>query len=229
MRITSKRVLLAAVSVVGVGVVGSVVASPGTYNTPASPPTVAPVVVSETPPSPATGPSGVVVSRVVDADTFKVGDTTIRVLGVQAPEAGTAAGDQATAWATHILDGQTVRLEADPSQPGTDRYGRTLAHVYLSDGTNYGQQLIGQGWATEYTVGRAHRYQGLFRNTQTAAKGEGNGMWALRAAPVPSETVGAVRYASCAEAREAGVTPLHEGDPGYRSGLDGDRDGVACE
>ena len=35
-------------------------------------------------------------------------------------------------------------------------------------------------------------------------------------------------YRDCDEAREAGVTPLHEGDPGYSPRLDRDRDGVAC-
>ena len=36
-------------------------------------------------------------------------------------------------------------------------------------------------------------------------------------------------YASCAQARAAGVAPLHRGDPGYRAGLDRDGDGIACE
>lgn len=39
----------------------------------------------------------------------------------------------------------------------------------------------------------------------------------------------AVRYANCTEVRDAGVAPLHRGDPGYRTGLDRDRDGTACE
>ena len=36
-------------------------------------------------------------------------------------------------------------------------------------------------------------------------------------------------YSSCREAKAAGATPLYRGDPGYRSGLDRDGDGVACE
>lgn len=40
---------------------------------------------------------------------------------------------------------------------------------------------------------------------------------------------GSVYYASCAAARAAGVAPLYAGEPGYRSGLDRDHDGVACE
>lgn len=38
-----------------------------------------------------------------------------------------------------------------------------------------------------------------------------------------------VRYASCAEAKDAGATPLKKGDAGYRSALDRDGDGVACD
>ncbi|MEJ4100415.1 excalibur calcium-binding domain-containing protein [Corynebacterium mastitidis] len=36
-------------------------------------------------------------------------------------------------------------------------------------------------------------------------------------------------YESCKAAREAGATPLREGDPGYNPDLDKDGDGVACE
>ncbi|WP_324644387.1 GmrSD restriction endonuclease domain-containing protein [Pseudarthrobacter sp. LT1] len=38
-----------------------------------------------------------------------------------------------------------------------------------------------------------------------------------------------VYYANCSEAVAAGAAPLYAGTPGYRSGLDGDGDGVACE
>lgn len=46
--------------------------------------------------------------------------------------------------------------------------------------------------------------------------------------PVPTAPTD-VHYANCSEARAAGVTPLYEGDPGYRAGMDGDGDGIACE
>lgn len=48
--------------------------------------------------------------------------------------------------------------------------------------------------------------------------------------PAPASGAGgATYYANCAAARAAGVTPLSVGEPGYRSGLDRDGDGVACE
>ena len=38
-----------------------------------------------------------------------------------------------------------------------------------------------------------------------------------------------VHYKNCEEAKKAGAAPLRVGDPGYRSGLDRDGDGIACE
>lgn len=52
------------------------------------------------------------------------------------------------------------------------------------------------------------------------------------AIPVPPSMApggaGSVFFPSCAEARAAGVAPLRVGDPGYRTPLDGDLDGIAC-
>ena len=39
----------------------------------------------------------------------------------------------------------------------------------------------------------------------------------------------AAYYANCAAARAAGAAPLFRGEPGYRSALDRDNDGIACE
>lgn len=36
-------------------------------------------------------------------------------------------------------------------------------------------------------------------------------------------------FRNCAEVRAEELAPLYEGDDGYRPGLDGDRDGIACE
>lgn len=46
-------------------------------------------------------------------------------------------------------------------------------------------------------------------------------------APVPKE--GSAYYPNCKAARAAGAAPLYRGDPGYRSELDRDGDGIACE
>lgn len=49
------------------------------------------------------------------------------------------------------------------------------------------------------------------------------------AAPAAPAAGGDVYFARCAEARAAGAAPLYAGQPGYRSGLDRDGDGIACE
>ncbi|MCL6684092.1 excalibur calcium-binding domain-containing protein [Sphingomonas alba] len=36
-------------------------------------------------------------------------------------------------------------------------------------------------------------------------------------------------YPSCSWARTFGAAPIHRGEPGYRSRLDADDDGIACE
>jgi hypothetical protein len=46
--------------------------------------------------------------------------------------------------------------------------------------------------------------------------------------PAP-EPPAAAYYKNCDAARAAGAAPLHRGDPGYRSALDRDKDGTACE
>lgn len=49
-------------------------------------------------------------------------------------------------------------------------------------------------------------------------------------APPPAQPAPAgVYYKNCDAARAAGAAPLHAGEPGYRSALDRDKDGVACE
>jgi hypothetical protein len=51
---------------------------------------------------------------------------------------------------------------------------------------------------------------------------------AAHVAPTTTQPA-SVYYANCDAARAAGAAPLHRGDPGYRSGLDRDNDGIACE
>jgi hypothetical protein len=51
------------------------------------------------------------------------------------------------------------------------------------------------------------------------------GAAAMGAATAQADTY----YQNCSEAREAGVTPIMQGQDGYDDHLDRDGDGVACE
>lgn len=61
--------------------------------------------------------------------------------------------------------------------------------------------------------------------------GAGGGSGAGQDTGVGQDTGGGgyAYYKNCSEARAAGAAPLHRWDPGYRSELDRDNDGVACE
>jgi Excalibur calcium-binding domain len=62
------------------------------------------------------------------------------------------------------------------------------------------------------------------RGTTTAAPGP-----ATTQKRTTTEKASGPYFRSCTEAKAAGAAPLHVGEPGYRSGLDGDGDGVACQ
>nr|BFF22658.1 hypothetical protein GCM10025732_06230 [Glycomyces mayteni] len=76
-------------------------------------------------------------------------------------------------------------------------------------------------------------------SVSTAPTTEGPTFWGLTeepssAAPEPepeptTEEAEEVYYENCDAARAAGAAPVREGDPGYRSGLDRDGDGIGCE
>ena len=47
--------------------------------------------------------------------------------------------------------------------------------------------------------------------------------------PTSPPATSGVYYANCDEARAAGAAPIRRGEPGYRSALDRDDDGIACD
>src|SRR5215470_4939736 len=108
-------------------------------------------------------PESAWVSSVVDGDTIRVdlrGRTiTVRLIGVDTPEVADrndpAAPPQpfaceAAAYTRRTLTGKAVRLEYEPEER-LDRYGRSLAYVFLDDGTFFNRELIRGGYARAYT------------------------------------------------------------------------------
>jgi micrococcal nuclease len=101
------------------------------------------------------------VVRVVDGDTLvaRAGGRTfyVRLLGIDTPEThrpGTpveCGGAEASANMRRLVPpGAPVELEADPTQDRIDRYGRTLAYVWLADGRLLEGAQLESGWATTY-------------------------------------------------------------------------------
>ncbi len=133
--------------------------------------------------APACGPGRTAVVSVHDGDTLTVqGGTRVRVLGIDTPELddarppwralALAARDRARA----LLADGTVCLTLDRDL--RDRYGRTLAHVYLADGRWLAELLVAEGLARVY---RKASYGGRERldAVEAEARRAGRGLWAL--------------------------------------------------
>jgi micrococcal nuclease len=127
------------------------------------------------------------VSKVVDGDTFwlinaRGEEEKIRLIGVDSPEARNAGrvkkeyfGAESSAFAKRMLDGKRVRLEYDVQRK--DRYQRTLAYVYLEDGTFFNALLVREGYATVATFPPNVEYEKLFIRLQREARSQRKGLW----------------------------------------------------
>ena len=85
-------------------------------------------------------------------------------------------GAEASDFAKHYLDGETVRLAGD-AEP-RDRYGRMLAYVWLQDGTFWNALLAAEGYAQQLTIPPNVTYAALFRRLVGEARQHNRGLWA---------------------------------------------------
>ncbi len=124
-----------------------------------------------------------IVVRVVDGDTLLLdGDERVRLIGVDTPETVHPRkpveyfGKEASAFTRQMAEGQEVWLEYEPGDT-KDRYGRTLAYVYLSDGTLLNLEIIRQGYGHAYVKYPFSRMD-EFREAEREARSAGRGLWA---------------------------------------------------
>ena len=121
------------------------------------------------------------VERIIDGDTIVLdGEERIRLIGVDTPETVHPTkpveyfGKEASAFTKKIVHGKEVRLEYD--EDTKDRYGRTLAYVYLKDGTFLNAEIVKQGFGFAYTR-FPFRYMEEFRKYEREARETGRGLW----------------------------------------------------
>ncbi len=121
------------------------------------------------------------VERVVDGDTIVVeGVGSVRLIGVDTPETVHPNrpveffGKEASTFTKRMLEGRRVRLEYD--QERHDRYGRTLAYVYLADGTFANAEIIRRGYGHAYTR-FPFRHLEKFRQLEREARTSRRGLW----------------------------------------------------
>jgi endonuclease YncB( thermonuclease family) len=128
------------------------------------------------------------VVRVVDGDTIDVQFDSgrierLRLIGIDTPEVVDPRnpvqcyGREASAHAHQLLDGQLVAVELDPSQGERDRYGRLLAYAWLADGRNFGEVMIVDGYAHEYTYDQPYVYRDAFKAAEASAMASQAGLW----------------------------------------------------
>jgi len=127
------------------------------------------------------------VKRVIDGDTFVIMNThgideKIRLTGVNAPESRNTGkkkkeefGIESKVFLTKLLAGKRVRLEFDVQK--TDKYGRTLAYVYLEDGTFLNEYLVKEGYAQVATFPPNVKYKDTFIAAQRYARENKTGLW----------------------------------------------------
>lgn len=125
--------------------------------------------------------------RVIDGDTILLDrHERVRLIGVDTPETVHPSkpveyfGKEASAFTRSMIEGRRVRLEYDWQRQ--DRYGRTLAYVFLEDGRLLNAEIIRQGYGHAYTRFPFHRME-EFRGLEREARENGRGLWAPAANP----------------------------------------------
>lgn len=105
----------------------------------------------------------------------------MRLIGVDTPETKHPNkpvehfGKEAAVFTQRMVNGKRVRLEFDPTAR-RDRYGRTLAYVFLEDGTLLNAEIIKQGYGFAYTRFSFARME-EFRRLERNAREQRRGLW----------------------------------------------------
>ena len=126
------------------------------------------------------------VKRAVDGDTVILDSgEKVRLLGIDAPESSSKSrgrvspaqpfGNKAGDALRKLVDGKTVRLRVSTRLTG--RYNRTLAYLYLADGTDVQVEMLRQGLAitTAYPPDLTHFV--AYRKVEKDAMARRIGMW----------------------------------------------------
>ena len=124
---------------------------------------------------------------VVDGDTVVVDlngtDTYIRLIGIDTPESvsynvseNTEEGKIASDFTKKLLRKQKVYLEYDKDTK--DKYGRTLAYVFLEDkATMANREILRAGMAKVYSFPPNVKYESEFLKIQNEARINQTGLW----------------------------------------------------
>lgn len=127
-----------------------------------------------------------VIAKLADGDSFTCADgRKVRLLLIDTPETGQKPWGLMAKRQLESLagPGTTVRLELDRSP--TDRYGRTLAYVWV-DSVMINEWMVARGWAVVLAYENV-RYLDRLQRAERTAQAEKKGFWqawAFRCRPV---------------------------------------------
>jgi len=133
-----------------------------------------------------------VVTRVNDGDSVVVEmgniEVEVRLLGINAPEAGECFYEHATDRLTAIVDGKTVEV----AEGGTDQFGRTLGSLWL-EGSLVNLGLVTDGFAIATTPVEGEINGEALITAEEEAATNRVGLWAMDACgssgPLPNMRV----------------------------------------
>jgi len=130
------------------------------------------------------------VSTVYDGDTVRLEDgRKVRLIGIDTPEIFSkkrhipseikASGQRARRALQQQLNKADMRVGLDYGQQQFDRYGRTLAHVFTSEGINLQAYLIRQGHAIAFTTPPNDRLSDCYMQQEVLARKAKREIWQL--------------------------------------------------
>lgn len=132
----------------------------------------------------------VIVKHVHDGDTVKLADgRNIRLIGINAPEvARDGRGDEAFAQPARallrtLLAGHNNRVKLIHGREKKDHYQRSLAHLFLPDGTNLQAQLLASGLANAISIPPNIRFSHCYHQAEQRAFCDRKGLWSQ---PIPA-------------------------------------------
>lgn len=134
-------------------------------------------------------PSAEMVTRIVDGDTIEIATgQKLRYIGIDTPETKDPKktkqcfGEEAAVKNKELVEGKRIRMEKDVSE--TDRYGRLLRYVYVTDSTAspeatifVNEYLVKEGYAYAVTFPPDVKYYNHFRELQNEAMRLKKGLW----------------------------------------------------
>jgi len=114
--------------------------------------------------------------HVVDGDSLSVGGISVRLFGIDAPEAKQTCDRDGSPWACGAASAEQLRMlvgsnRVECAGRGTDTYGRTVA-VCRADGFELNRTMVEQGWATAF-----RRYSQDYVASEARAKSQRRGIW----------------------------------------------------